>query len=141
MYKWKYFTLSELTKSSTADRLGFINNPTEVEKQNLNDLVINVLDPLREAYGKPIRVTSGYRCARLNKVVGGVENSQHTKGQAADLQPIEYKDIDKFCKFVKEWCNTHEFDQCIIEVSKTTKWVHISYNKDYNRKKVFRMDV
>ena len=141
MYNWKYFTMKEMTNSSTADNLGFINTPTEIEKQNLNDLVINVLDPLREAYGKPIRVTSGYRCPRLNKAVGGVDNSQHMKGQAADIQPLQYKEIDNFIKFVRNWCLHNDFDQCIIERSKTGKWIHISWRKENRRRKLFSLSV
>lgn len=141
MYNWKYFTMKEMTNSSTADNLGFINTPTEIEKQNLNDLVINVLDPLREAYGKPIRVTSGYRCARLNKAVGGVENSQHMKGQAADIQPLQYKEINNFIEFVRNWCLHNDFDQCIIERSKTGKWIHISWRNENRRRKLFSLSV
>lgn len=139
MYDWKHFTMKEMTHSSTADNLGFINTPTEIEKQNLNDLVVNVLDPLREAYGKPIRVTSGYRCPRLNKAVGGVDNSQHIKGQAADIQPLQYKEIDNFIKFVRNWCLHNDFDQCIIERSKTGKWIHISWRKENRRRKLFSL--
>lgn len=141
MYKWKHFTMKEMTHSSTADNLGFINTPTEAEKQNLNDLVVNVLDPLREAYGKPIRVTSCYRCPRLNKAVGGVENSQHMKGQAADLQPLQYKDINNFIEFVRNWCLHNDFDQCIIERSKTVKWIHISWRNENRRRKLFSLSV
>lgn len=140
-YNWKYFTMKEMTRSATAERLGFLNTPTEIEKQNLNDLVINVLDPLREAYGKPIRVTSGYRCPRLNEAVKGVKNSQHMKGQAADITPLEYKYINEFIEFVRNWCLSHEFDQCIIETSKTGKWIHISWRNENRRKKLFNMFV
>lgn len=141
MKKWRHFTLKELTHSDTAESLGFINTPMQSDIDNLNELVMNVLDPLREAYGKPIRVTSGYRCVRLNAALKGAKNSQHMKGQAADLQPLNYKDIDEFISFVREWCMKNEFDQCIIETSKTTKWIHISYNKENNRNKLFKLNV
>ena len=139
--KWHYFTMKEMTKSSTAEKLGFINKPLQSDIDNLDELVTKVLDPLREAWGKPIRVTSGYRCVRLNKAVGGVQNSQHTKGQAADLQPIKYSEIEQFISFVRDWCTHNEFDQCIIETSKTGKWIHISYAKGKNRKKLFSLSV
>lgn len=139
MYNWKYFTLKELTKSETADKLGFINIPTEIEKQNINDLVVNVLDPLREAWGKPIRITSGYRCPRLNEAIGGVKNSQHKLGQAADLQPFDYSLMKEFKAFVRDWCKDKEFDQCIIESNSYAEWIHISYRKDNNRKKLFEI--
>lgn len=138
---WKYFTMKEMTKSSTAEKLGFINKPLQSDIDNLDELVTKVLDPLREAWGKPIRVTSGYRCPRLNKAVGGVENSQHMKGQAADIQPLQYKEIDNFIEFVRNWCLHNDFDQCIIERSKTGKWIHISWRKENRRKKLFSLSV
>ena len=138
---WKYFTLKEMTRSSTATKLGIDNTPNELIINNLNDLVTNVLDPLREAYGKPIRVTSGYRCEALNKAVKGVKNSQHIKGQAADITPLEYKYINEFIEFVRNWCLGHEFDQCIIETSNTGKWIHITWRNENRRKKLFNMFV
>lgn len=137
MHTWKYFTLEELTKSETAERLGYINNPLEEEKNNLNELVTNVLDPLREAWGKPIRVTSGYRCPRLNEIVGGVKNSQHKFGQAADIQPLDYSLMEEFKEFVRDWCESKEFDQCIIESNSYVEWIHISYRKGNNKKEIF----
>lgn len=130
-----------MTKSQTAKHLGIDNTPSKEAEIYLDDLVTNVLDPLREAWGYPIKVTSGYRCEKLNKAVGGVASSQHMKGQAADIQPIKYKDIDKFINFVKGWCMHNVFDQCIIEKSRTGKWIHISYNKGKNRKKLFNLNV
>ena len=81
----KYFTISELLKSDTATKHGIWNGATKEAEENLRSLVENVLDPLREAYGKPIRVTSGYRCPKLNRLVGGSPNSQHMRGEAADI--------------------------------------------------------
>jgi len=78
----QYFTLEELTKSATARRKGIPNLPNGEQKENLVALVENVLDPLRKLWGAPIIVTSGFRCARLNRIVGGVAGSQHMKGQA-----------------------------------------------------------
>ena len=76
----KYFTINELCASSTAARLGIRNIPNEEIKSNLIALVDNVLDPLRTSYGKPIIVSSGYRCLALNQAVGGSKTSQHVKG-------------------------------------------------------------
>ena len=81
----KYFTIAELCKSTTADRLGINNRCKQEHVVNLTALVNNVLDPLREWYGKPIRVNSGYRCPDLNKAVKGSSTSQHMSGQAADI--------------------------------------------------------
>lgn len=138
---WKHFTLNELTKSDTAKKFGIDNSPDTLAVSNLDDLVVNVLDPLRKAWGAPIRVGSGYRCKELNKKVGGVKNSQHILGQAADIVPVDRSKIDRFISFVKEWCKTNEFDQCIIEKSGSTRWIHISYNRHRNRKKCFHLYV
>ena len=81
----KYFTISEMIKSETALKHGIWNGASLEVEENLRALVEQVLDPLRERYGKPIRVTSGYRCPRLNTLVGGSPNSQHMKGEAADI--------------------------------------------------------
>lgn len=82
----KYFTIAELTRSTTAANRGIDNTPPPAAVQNLRSLVENVLDPLREAYGHPIYVNSGYRSPTLNRAVGGTRNSQHLRGQAADIR-------------------------------------------------------
>lgn len=81
----KWFTPDELTRSETAHRLGIDNRPDGVVMKNLQELVRHVLDPAREMWGRPIRVTSGYRCTALNAAVGGSRNSQHITGRAADI--------------------------------------------------------
>ena len=81
----KYFDLTELTHSDTAIAKKIDNTPTEEVKKNLENLVKYVLDPLREMYGKPIYVNSGYRSEALNKAVGGSKTSQHVLGMAADI--------------------------------------------------------
>ena len=81
----KYFTIKELCKSSTAVQKGIDNTPNSEIVNNLEQLVDFILDPLREKYGKPIKINSGYRCDRLNKAVGGSATSQHRYGLAADI--------------------------------------------------------
>ena len=81
----KYFSISELTHSDTAVSLGIDNTPTAIHRKNLETLVHCVLDPIREAYGSPVMVSSGYRCEALNKKVGGAEHSFHRYGMAADI--------------------------------------------------------
>lgn len=81
----EHFTLEEMTASITAKNKGIDNTPNKEQLDCLNKLCYTVLEPLRKAYGKPIRVTSGLRVKKLNKVVGGAANSQHTYGQAADI--------------------------------------------------------
>ena len=89
----KHFNLDELTKSNTAIRKGINNNPSEDIKKKLIRLVEEVLDPIREKYGKPIYVSSGYRCRQLNALVGGAANSQHLKGAAADIKTDNNKSL------------------------------------------------
>ena len=132
----KNFTLEELRDSATAKKLGIINAPGVDEVCAMCALVHNVLQPLRDAMGEPIKIGSGYRCTKLNTAVGGVTNSQHTKGQAADLC------IDGDMKKGRRWFNwirdNCEFDQLILEHNaKGSYWVHVSYRPDgKNRKQV-----
>ena len=122
----KYFTINELTKSSTAQRLHIDNNPTQEVKDNLNKLIDNVLDPLRELYGKPIIVNSGYRSFKLNKAVGGAKNSQHLVGQASDIRTVQNtKESNKqLFELIKN--SKLPFDQLINEYD--YNWVHVSYS-------------
>ena len=81
----KYFTISELTASATALREGIDNRPSKCAYHLLHVLVEQLLDPIREAWGEPIVVSSGYRCKELNTLIGGVKNSHHMLGCAADI--------------------------------------------------------
>ena len=121
-----HFTIEELYASDTAKRLGIQNKPSVREMVNLVYLAAYVLEPLRKAMGKPIKISSGYRCERLNKAVGGVYNSQHLKGQAAD---IDIQGDMAFGKKIFEYIRDHlPFDQLIWEHSKSgTYWVHVSF--------------
>lgn len=134
--KWKYFKLEEFTRSATAEKFNIDNTPNDYAIYNLDKLVVNVLDPLRESFGSPIKITSGYRSYSLNKMVGGVKNSQHMSGKAADIVPIG-KSFDEFVKFIKEWLKDKDFNQCIIESSGKSKWIHISYDELHNKKNIF----
>ena len=136
--EWVYVTLDEMIHSDTADRLGINNTPTYDAISNLDDLVTNVLDRLRGEWGRPIIVTSGYRCKELNAAVGGARNSQHLKGQAAD---IVSDDFESFRRFVRRWCKDNDFDQCIFEHSGDKEWVHISFNRGRNRRQVIDLSV
>lgn len=130
----KWFTIDELCRSETAQRKGINNTPTDNVRKNLTALVGNVLDPLREWYGKPIRVNSGYRCPALNKAVGGVANSQHLTGQAADIDTGGTAENRKLMRHIEE---NLDFDQLIWENGGA--WVHVSYRSDgKNRRQVLR---
>ena len=124
----KYFTLEELCATKT----GLTNIPNWQAVENLKALVNNVLDPLRESWGKPIIVTSGFRCKAVNDKVGGVATSQHTKGEAADIDigtPEKNKELfDFICK------SGITFDQLLLE--NRGQWIHISYNINKNRQQI-----
>ena len=98
----KHFTLAEFVKSGTADRLGISNRLPRELLPNVQRLVGQVLDPLREWYGHPIRINSGYRCPALNKAVGGVEGSYHTTGCAADIDTGSYEENKKLFARIKD---------------------------------------
>lgn len=133
----KYFTMNELTHSATAVRKGIDNTPDSSAKASLTALVANVLDPLREAYGKPIVVSSGYRCAKLNRVVGGVARSQHIYGQAADIQATN-KSKSEHKKLFELVQKLHlPFDQLIDEHD--YQWVHVSFKTSGNRRQVLHV--
>ena len=122
-----HFTIEEMYASDTAKRLGLDNKPTTQKMINLVYLCAFVLEPLRMAMDKPIRISSGYRCEKLNKAVGGVYNSQHLKGQAAD---IDIQGDMAFGKKIFEYIRDHlPFDQLIWEHNPKTGsyWVHVSY--------------
>ena len=121
-----HFTIEELCASDTAKRLGINNQPNMQQMINLVYLCAYVLEPLRVAMGEPIKIGSGFRCPALNKAVGGVSNSQHLKGQAADLC------IDGDLKKGRKWFNyirdNLPFDQLIWEHNtKGSYWVHVSF--------------
>lgn len=126
----KNFTLEELTASATAKTNGISNNPGQTDIVNLCGLVHNVLQPLRSWWGKEVKIGSGYRSLALNRAVGGVSNSQHMKGQAADL--CIDGDIAKGKKWFNYIKNTLPFDQLIWEKNLRTGayWVHVSYRCD-----------
>ena len=84
----KHFSIRELSRSETASRKGINNTPNSAIVSALTALIDNVLDPLREKWGAPIIVTSGYRCPALNRAIGGASGSQHTKGEAADIRTL-----------------------------------------------------
>ena len=122
----KYFSIKELTKSATAKAQGLDNTPTAEAEEHLTELVETLLDPLREAWGAPIKVTSGYRGFQLNQAVKGSKTSAHCQGYAADLVPADGH-IDEFKIFVKNWLKENDiaFDQYIDEKSGNSTWVHL----------------
>lgn len=130
MSRYPNFTLSEFIESDTAKRRKIDNTPDFEEVEHINELISKVLQPLRSAWGKGIRVSSGFRSPALNKAVGGSSTSAHLRGYAADLVPMTGS-VEEFSAFAVKWLkdNGIAFDQAIRESSGRTKWLHIGlYN-------------
>lgn len=147
------FTIAEMVQSNTADRLKISNNPPASVRVHLTE-TITLLECIRAEWedycnqhglGTPaIRVSSGYRSPELNKAVGGVTNSAHIEGYAADLQPVNgnQDEFEKF--FATEFSHMgYAYDQIIIEKSKNTRWVHVGYKRadGKQRRQCFTLNV
>ena len=126
----RHFTIAELTRSATARRLGIDNTPPASAVRALTALVDDVLDPLRDAWGGPIRVNSGYRCPELNKAVGGTPSSQHQHGEAADITVGSRSANRRLLALIKRL--DLPVDQCIDE--KGCRWIHVSHRAGRNRR-------
>ncbi len=126
------FTISELIYSDTAIKNNINNMPDINSLDCMLELIVYCLQPIRNKLNKPMIITSGYRNTEVNKLVGGVTNSQHTKGQAVDFTVLGLTPAQ-----LVEKIKTYgiEYDQLINEYD---KWVHISYNKENNRKQVLK---
>ena len=120
----KNFTLAEMTASQTATRHGIDNSPSAAHLANLQRLVTELLQPLRDALGHSISVSSGYRSPTLNTRIGGSQTSAHSIGMAADINAHGYGDSRKLAIFIRDWLvkNNIAFDQLILEFG---AWVHI----------------
>lgn len=126
-----HFELSELIHTNT----GLLNVPNEQERENLKQLCVNVLEPLRLLFGNPIKVNSGFRSKAVNTKIKGAATSQHMKGEAAD---ITSGDNAELFKLIRE---NFTFDQLIWEAGDDSApaWIHVSYKKHGNRKEVLKM--
>lgn len=134
----KYFDYSELLRSQVALDNEIDNEPCRCGEsyvyRRLARLVINLLDPIRERFAVPMIITSGYRCEKVNKLVGGVDNSQHRKGEAADFYFEGFSKKEMAAAFF-EIAERFDFDQLIYYKKKG--FIHISYNVDNNRHQSF----
>ena len=129
-------SLAEATRSATALRKGIANKPTQQHLLNLKEVALHIFQPCREHFGKPLRVTSGYRSEELNKAIGGSSKSQHSKGEALDMQSTKGYTNKELFMFIKDHLN---FDQLIGEFPDNVgefAWVHCSYKKEGNRGEV-----
>lgn len=131
----KYFTIEEMIKSSTATAKRIDNTPNQTVIDSLTKLIEAVLDPLREWYGKPIKINSGYRCEALNEAVGSkTKKSQHLYGEAADITVGSKTENEKLFNYIKD---NLPFDQLINESN--FSWVHVSYREGRLRKQVLAL--
>ena len=133
----EHLSLAEVTKSDTAKRRGVSNMPTEAHIANFKLLAENIFEPIRNHFGKPIFISSGYRSAELNKAIGGAASSQHCQGEAIDIdmdgRPGGVTNKMVF-DFIKDNLN---FDQLIWEFGTDTNpdWVHVSYESTGKQRK------
>ena len=125
--KSDFFTLEEFTRSSTAKRLKIDNTPSDEVIRNIEYGVQMVLDPLRRMLQTPITITSGYRCSALNKAVGGVPNSWHTKGNAAD---IRVKDEEEAKAIFQSLKTLPSVDTVLFEHSAHSIWMHVQWDME-----------
>lgn len=123
--KSEFFSLAELIKSSTATKHHIDNTPPAEVVKNLQYGVDMVLDPLRRIYGKPIIITSGYRCPKLNTLVGGVSNSWHTQGNAADIHVASLTEATKLFSNLQK---IPSVDTVLFEHSTSGQWLHVQWN-------------
>ena len=129
----KNFTYEEFIRSSTAERMGIDNRPKTKEEEkkvieNLRNLCLEVLQPLRDYVGAPVHINSGYRCPELNEAVGGVKNSQHCRGEACDIRIASPKQGREWAAWIEDNCR---FDQMLLERNKNGGvWLHVSCKRD-----------
>lgn len=125
--KSDFFSLEEFTRSSTAKRLKIDNTPSDEVVRNIQYGVQMVLDPLRRIIRSPIIITSGFRCSALNKAVGGVTNSWHTKGNAADIRISDEEEAETIFQALK---TLPSVDTVLFEHSATAIWMHVQWDME-----------
>ena len=130
----KHFKFYEMVRSSKADEFNIDNFPKDCETVDNLIVLMENLDIIREAYGKPLFISSGYRCPALNSKVGGVKTSQHMKGQAADINCGSVEKNREFFNWLVQHKDEFEFDQILDEYG--YQWVHYSVKKSENRKQI-----
>lgn len=135
-----HLSLAEVTRSETAKRRGISNTPTAEHLENFKLLAENVFEKIRAHFGVPIHISSGYRSKELNDAIGGSQTSQHSKGEAIDIDMdgsesgVSNADVYNFIK------DNLEYDQLIWEFGSDTNpdWVHVSYSEKNNRKQILK---
>ena len=131
------FTLDELIKSQVATRKGINNNPSPTQIENLKALAVNILQPIRSQFDKPLIISSGFRCAQLCLEIGSSINSEHCADNKSAAADFEIPGVDN--KELAEWIKSNlEYNQLILEFYRdgepSSGWVHCSYSTDLNKK-------
>lgn len=136
----KNFSIKELEASTTAEQLK-INNTIPDEYINNAERLLKFLQGLRDAWGSGIRITSGFRCYLLNKAVRGSKTSAHLTCNAADLWPVNGK-FEEFKEFLVKYLEGKQWDQCIIEKSGKSQWIHFGLYNNYERQRrqIFKLE-
>lgn len=136
----KNFTINELTASTTAERKG-IDNRIPKKLENNAKRLLEFLQEIRDAWGSGIMITSGYRCPELNEAVNGSKTSAHQTCNAADIWPSNGK-FAEFKKFMVEYLEDKLWDQCIIEKSGNSRWIHLGLynNSGEQRQQIFKIE-
>lgn len=131
------FSLAEFTRSQTAARLGIRNTPSSASIEAMRRLCTELLEPIRTRVGGPVVLNSGYRSAALNRAIGGSATSQHSKGEAADIERPGMSNFDLASAILASGL---AFDQLILEAYVPGKpgsgWVHVSFRQGANRRQV-----
>jgi zinc D-Ala-D-Ala carboxypeptidase len=131
------FSLDELIKSQVAERKGINNNPSPMQIENLKALAVNILQPIRSQFDKPLIISSGFRCAQLCLEIGSNINSEHCADNKSAAADFEIPGVDN--KELAEWIKSNlEYNQLILEFYRdgepSSGWVHCSYSTDLNKK-------
>jgi zinc D-Ala-D-Ala carboxypeptidase len=131
------FHLEELIKSQVAERKGINNNPSPMQIENLKALAVNILQPIRSQFDKPLIISSGFRCAQLNIEIGSSVHSEHCADNKSAAADFEISGVDN--KELAEWIKSNlEWNQLILEFYRegepSSGWVHCSYSTDLNKK-------
>ena len=134
-------SLDELIKSQVAERKGINNNPSPMQIENLKALAVNILQPLRSQFDKPLIISSGFRCAQLNIEIGSSVHSEHCADNKSAAADFEISGVDN--KELAEWIRDNlEFDQLILEFYREGEpdsgWIHVSWNSDNNRSQTLK---
>ena len=132
IYLSEHFTLEEMISSETARKMHIDNTPPDSAIKNLKILCTQVLEPARQRYGHPLTITSGFRCSKLNRIVGGQPNSYHLKGMAADIRISDFQSAKRLAELLNE---QQLCDLVLVEYSRAGgQWLHVQFSRNPRHK-------